>query len=378
MSEDKSSSPLDVAVIGLGATGQAVFEALHAVAAARIVAVSDRDAHRAEEMGRRAGAAWYTDNRSLLAEARPQAVFVSVPPRQAVEVIGACAKRGIHVWKDIPLARSLDEGAAMVKRMEKASLVFSVGTRWRFEPGYASCGEIKDLLGRIFLCRAHYLFNWGAPLGWRTDRATAGGGAQLELAYHPIDLMTWTLGLPEEVFGVNAVAERMGADDDPHPQHDTDDTAAAILRYKQGLMATVVTTRRSGPVSEEFCMHGSGGSLRAGCEQYQLLGPEGNLVRSGPGGSYSPGVAIRRQVEAFVEAASTRANLYPCSARENLLNLAVIEALYLSDRTGHPESPQRLLANNKLSEADCLTHRQQPLWPGPAPSQSPSETACDE
>ncbi len=344
------------------------------------MAVADRDAQLAEDLGRRVSASWYTDNRSCLAEGRPEAVFMSVPPHQAAELIAACAKRKIHVWKDIPLARNLGEAAAMVRTMEKSKLIFAVGTRWRFEPGYARCGQLKDQLGRVFLCRGHYLFNWGAPLGWRSDRATAGGGVQLELAYHPIDLLTWTLGLPEDVFGVNAIAEHSEIDQEeqPRPPHDTDDTAAAILRYREGSMATVVTTRCSGPVSEEFCIHGRLGSLRATSEEYRLCGPEGNIIETGPGSSYSPSQAMVAQVEAFVEAASQQANLYPCSARENLLNLAVIEALYLSHRTGHPESPARLLANNKLSEAQCLLHRQHPLWPGVNPAMKPDSDRCPE
>jgi hypothetical protein len=48
---------------------------------------------------------------------------------------------------------------------------------------------------------------------------------------------------------------------------------------------------------------------------------------------------------------------YECSARENLLNLATIEAIYLSARTSQPEHPARLLHNNGLVPEQCLIHR---------------------
>ena len=49
--------------------------------------------------------------------------------------------------------------------------------------------------------------------------------------------------------------------------------------------------------------------------------------------------------------------MYECSARENLLTQAAIEAIYLSGRTCQPESPNRLLHTAGLSEEDCLNLR---------------------
>ena len=48
------------------------------------------------------------------------------------------------------------------------------------------------------------------------------------------------------------------------------------------------------------------------------------------------------------------ARTYPCSGWENLLTMSVMEAIYLSDRTGQPESPARLLETHNLSLEDCM------------------------
>ncbi len=48
---------------------------------------------------------------------------------------------------------------------------------------------------------------------------------------------------------------------------------------------------------------------------------------------------------------------YESSAREHLLTMAVVEAAYLSDRTGQPEHPHRLLNTLDFTTADCLTDR---------------------
>lgn len=351
-----SSEPLPVAVIGVGGVGSMTLRALSGIDRVEVVGVSDRDPAAVEPWARETGVPGYTDNRSLIAETRPAAVFLAVPPHAVPPLVGACAERGIHVWTEAPPARNLDEAVAMVRRMDEAGLKLAVGTQRRFAATYRRAFELRHRLGQIFLGRAHYLFNWGPRLGWRGDAASAGGGALIELGYHPVDLMLWLRGLPEQVYGLSALGNRPAEhapDGGALPVYDTDDTAAAILRYADGAMATVVTTRSSGPVSEELCLHGRRGSLRADGGHCLLRDPDGNLLDSAEDDS-APVETFRRQARAFVSAVASGATRYEASGRENLLNLAVVEAIYLSDRTSQPETPLRLLRNHGLSVEGCL------------------------
>jgi predicted dehydrogenase len=356
MANSKLGESLPVAVIGVGGFGRWTAQALQASGIARVVGVSDRDPGVAEAMGRELGVAGYSDNRRLLAETHPRAAYLAVPPPAAPELIATCAERGIHVWKEMPLARDLAEAVAIVTRMERAGLKLAVGTQRRFSPGYCRARELSGRLGRVFLGRAHYLFNWGPRLSWRGDRASSGGGALLELGYHPIDLLIWLLGFPEEVYGLHVGDYRLdasGPGEEPEPPHDTDDTAAAILRYADGCMASVVTTRRSGPVSEELSLHGLGGSLTANGESCLLRDPDGSVLDEDVEQA-GPQTVFLRQAEAFATAVLNDSPLCDCSGRENLLTQAVIEAIYLSDQTCQPESPSRLLATHGLSPEKCL------------------------
>lgn len=352
------AGPLSVAVIGVGGFGGFTLQGLLASDRVKVVGVADKNASAAEKAGRAAGVPSYSDNRSLLAETKPQAVYLAVPPPACAELIAACAERGIHVWKEPPLARDLDEGLAIVQQMEKAGLKLAVGTQRRFAPGYRKAWDLRGELGRVFLARSHYLFNWGPELRWRGDKATAGGGALLELGYHPIDLMVWLLGLPDEVYGSTARSNMGGGGQSVDRQlavYDTEDTAAAILRYSVGSMATVVTTRSSGPVSEELSLHGRSGSITANSEWCMLRDPDGKVLDSVKS-DIGPADLFRLQAEAFAQAIADGGS-YECSGRENLLNLAVIEGIYLSDRTCQPENPLRLLTSRGLSLEECLQHR---------------------
>jgi len=359
--------PLPAAVIGLGVFGRLVLQGLHQSSLMRVVGVSDRDPGAAEQAAGEVGVPAYTDDRSLLVETQPKAVYMAIPPMTAVELLGFCAKQGVHVWKRPPLGRDLAEGVAMVRCMEAAGLKLAVGTQRRFARTYRRAWELRGRLEKVFLARSHYLFNWGVRLGWRGDKASAGGGALLELAYHSVDLLIWLLGLPEEVYGLAAADNRPQAsgDDGPRAIYDTDDTAAAILRYASGRMASVVTTRSSGPVSEALCLHGRGGSLIADSESCLLRDPDGNVLDHVTDEA-PPAELFRRQTEAFGRAVLSGASRYECSGLENLLNMATIEAIYLSSRTSHPESPSRLLRTVGLTAAECLR-----LCPDPAAGPPP-------
>lgn len=350
---------LPVAVIGVGGFGRHMLAALKQSDLVKVVGISDNSGGLANQVGKEFSVPAFTDSRALLAQAKPEAVYLAVPPAACGEILGLCTQRGIHVWKELPLARNLDEGVAFVRRAEQAGIKLAVGTQRRFATGYRRAMELRSRLGQIFLGRAHYLFNWGPNLQWRGDKSSAGGGALIELGYHPIDLLVGMLGLPDEVYGLSTCGKRaplLAPEDKLYPIYDTDDTAAAILRYNSGLMATIVTTRCSGPVSEELSLHGSGGSIIAKSESCLLRDPDGNVLDH-VNDEVSPLNIFGRQAEAFAQAVINNDKHYACSARENLLNMAVIDAIYLSDRTAVPESPLNRLKTHDMTVEECLVHR---------------------
>ena len=183
------------------------------------------------------------------------------------------------------------------------------------------------------------------------DEIVALGFGALELGYHMIDLLVWFFGLPEEAYGLTAVASSEGAKG--VPEHDTDDTACAILNFAGGRMACLAASRSCDPVSEELALHGRGGSLTAGPEACVLRNPDGVVIEQIEH-THLPAEALAMQLEAFAAAVGSGAARYACSAWENLLTHAVIDAVYLASRTGQPESPARLLHAHKLRAEDCL------------------------
>ncbi|MHC4984830.1 MAG: Gfo/Idh/MocA family protein [Planctomycetota bacterium] len=338
-----SGNKLTFGVVGLEGTGRRALAAMRHCDEVEVVAVADRDADLVAEAA--ADAPGFTDHRSLLAEIRPQAVYVALPPPAAAELIADCAQRGIHVIKAPPLARTLAEAIPLVEQMDASHLTFTVATHRRFMRSYRRAIEQIARLGPIFLAQAQYVFNWGPVVGWRADAVISGGGALLELGYDFVDLLTAMLGIPESVFGLNAMSARPNLVDRngrPMPPCTTDDTAAAVLRFADGPMASLVTSRVSGPMDEQLSLHGQDGSLTANPQHCIRRDPDGGL-QDQVDDLDDATACLRDMITAFARAIADETIAAPCSARENLLNMAVMDALYLSEKTAAAESPTALL-----------------------------------
>jgi predicted dehydrogenase len=352
-----SGSPVRAAVIGMGTRGHRVLAGLARCADIEVVAVTDRDATRAEQSAAPLGVPGFTDTRSMFSQAKPEAVFIATPPMANPDLVATCAQRGVHVWKLAPLARDLREAGAMTRQMLQADLTFMVGTYRRFMEPYHRAAHLRPQIGTLQLARAEYLFNWGPLSPWRSDRGAAGGGALLELGYHFVDLLRWTMGFPDDVFSISAVSShnaKPAINDRPGQiPSDTDDTAAAVMRFPGGAMASLVASRIHGPVTESLNLHGLEGSLLATAKQLILRDSDGGLREEFtllPG----PVDGLKQQLRAFAHAIRTDSpHACPCSAQENLLNMAILEAMYLSQKTGQAENPGEVLKMAGFTTGEC-------------------------
>ena len=101
-----------------------------------IVAVADADeAGRAKALARLRCGKGYADYRQMLDEAKPD--VVSVCQRhldQHLDMVLACAERGIHIYMEKPMCRTLAEADAMVAACEKRNVKLALGFQTRYAP----------------------------------------------------------------------------------------------------------------------------------------------------------------------------------------------------------------------------------------------------
>jgi predicted dehydrogenase len=247
------------ALVGCGKVGHIHAAALKSLGEAVFVAVCDASADRAQTFAARYGARAFTDITAMLREARPGAVLIATPhPLHAGPAILA-AQGGAHVLVEKPLAASLADCDAMIGAAHKAGVRLGVISQRRlYEPvrrmkSAIDAGKIgRPALG-VFI-----MYSWRDPAyytsdPWRGKWDTEGGGVLVNQSPHQLDLLQWFMGPIEEISGCWANIN--------HPSVEVDDTAVAILRFKNGGLGSIITSLAQKPgIYTKVHIHGSNGA----------------------------------------------------------------------------------------------------------------------
>ncbi|WP_433627455.1 Gfo/Idh/MocA family protein [Halomicrococcus sp. NG-SE-24] len=169
-------------------------------------------------------AAAYTDTVTACEESDADAVDVCTPTHTHADIVDAAADHGLAIFCEKPLARSLDEAAAIRDTVREAGVQIMVGHVLRYFPQYAAAKREVDagVVGRPGVARARRLSpfpQWGSA-NWFAD-PDKSGGVFLDLAIHDLDYLRWVWGDVDRVF-----ARRTG---DGARQHGT-----VTLRFANG------------------------------------------------------------------------------------------------------------------------------------------------
>ena len=221
-----------VAVVGAGWIAQDHLALLRG--RVPVVAVCDVDRKRAALAAESTGAAVYTDVEELLERERPEAVFVCTPPLAHRGPAVAALERGVHVYLEKPIARTVEDARAIVAAAEAGEAVCAVGYQW----------HALDLLDDVWreLDGQRVALLAGRSLGptqarpWFLDRAQ-GGGNVLERASHHIDLQRAIAG---EVAAVQAWASDVLLAQGEGERGDIEDAVALLLHFASGAVGTIV------------------------------------------------------------------------------------------------------------------------------------------
>jgi predicted dehydrogenase len=313
-----------VAMVGAG-----WIAADHAAALAKrddveLVAVCDLDRSRAERLAPRAYERW----EDMLDEQHPDAVWVCTPPLAHREPAVAALERGIHVYLEKPVARTLEDAAAIVAAAEASDAVCAVGYQWH-------ATEVLDDL-RAALDGQQISLLVGRSIGptgsrpWFLDREQ-GGGNILERGSHQIDLVRTVAG---EVDRVQAAASAVLLGQTEGDRGDIDDAATLLLHLSGGGIATIVVawTRQGLPGLYTLDVVASDATLAL------TLDPEFSLRGTSDGGKVEARSAqhpFERSVSRFIDAArSGDASRVFCTPADAARTLAVARACEEALATG--------------------------------------------
>jgi predicted dehydrogenase len=172
----------------------------------------------------------------MLERTKPEAVVVFTDTFDHKEVVEVCAKRGIHVMMEKPLAVSIEHAHAMAKaaRAAKIHVLVNYETTW-YRSNAAAWAFVKEqkAIGEIRKVVIHDGHKGPKEIGvppeflrWLTDPARNGAGALFDFGCYGADLMTWLMDGQRPV-SVTAVTQRLK----PEIYQRVDDEATIVLEY---------------------------------------------------------------------------------------------------------------------------------------------------
>ena len=246
-------------LIGCGKVGQTHAQALSTLPESKLVAVCDASPVRAAAFGERYHVPGYTDVGEMIAAQKVQAVVVCTPhPVHAAPAIQA-AQAGAHVLIEKPMAASLKDCDAMLAAAQAAGIKLGIISQRRL---YSPVQRVKNAIdegkiGRPALGMVTML-GWRDAAYYKSDawRGTwqgEGGGVLVNQSPHQLDLLQWFMGPIDELFGYWGNLN--------HPYIEVEDTAVAVIRFKNGGLGSIVVSNSQKPgLYGKVHVHGANGS----------------------------------------------------------------------------------------------------------------------
>jgi UDP-N-acetyl-2-amino-2-deoxyglucuronate dehydrogenase len=246
-------------LVGYGKVAHTHAEALQALPESELVAVCGRSLGRAQAFARQYGIEPYTDLRAMIAGENVEAIIVCTPHPAHADPVTIAAEAGVHALVEKPLASSLKDCDAMIAAAKSGGVKLGmISQRRLYEPVQRvktaiDAGKIgAPILGTVVMLgwrdEAYYRSD-----PWRGKWDAEGGGVLVNQAPHQLDLLQWFMGPIDELFGY--------WDNLNHPYIEVEDTAVAVLRFKNGGIGSILVSNSQKPgIYGKVHVHGANGA----------------------------------------------------------------------------------------------------------------------
>jgi UDP-N-acetyl-2-amino-2-deoxyglucuronate dehydrogenase len=219
----------------------------HHIKGASLVAVCDPQRARADAIASKFGVPALYDMVDFLARKDIDVVAVLTPSGMHPEHVIAAAMAGKHVVVEKPMALRLQDADAMIRACDEAGVKLFIVKQNRFNMPVVKAREALEAgrFGRLILgtvrvrwCRDQAYYDHDAWRGtWAYD-----GGVLTNQASHHVDMLEWFFG---DVVSVHARAATALA------KIETEDTAVATLKFKNGALGIIEATTAARPTDLE-------------------------------------------------------------------------------------------------------------------------------
>jgi UDP-N-acetyl-2-amino-2-deoxyglucuronate dehydrogenase len=344
MQNDMSSDKLKTAVLGLKDGGDFLLETAARSQYFDIVAVAEKETELAENAAKQYGCLAFDDYRQFIIQNEFDCILAAAGMYSCEQHFRLAIKKKFHIFKLKPLSRNFEEASETVRLAKAEGVELSVAVPLRFAEISTQLKKTLDenIVEQLSLVTVVCEYRREHRPAWYNDPQLAGGGVLLREGYEIVDLLVQTFGVPEIVYSLmtNTASDRQ-------QRHAlTEDSAVVTMRYASDLCVNLIVTRAFGPESEIE-------NIRCvGREKVMILDRTKTRLENRAGEKlkqkrlfFDANEAMKKSLENFaLSILEPQENKLLCSGQEQLKNMAVIEAAYLSSRTLMPEQPRRILA----------------------------------
>ena len=254
-----STVKIKTAIIGCGKVSHLHANALSKAEGSEFTAVYSRNLKKAEEFASKYNVKGYDNITKMIKESGIEAVVVCTPHPFHAEAVLNAADAGAHCLVEKPLASSLQDCDAMIEVCRKNGVKLGVVTQRRFyAPVQRAKQAIEDgKIGKPVFATINML-GWRNKAyyesdAWRGKWLTEGGGVLVNQAPHQLDIFLWFMGEIDEVFGSWRNLN--------HPFIEVEDTALAIVRFKNGGIGNIIVSNSQKPgIYGKVHVHGKNGA----------------------------------------------------------------------------------------------------------------------
>ncbi len=331
--------PLRAAVIGAGFIGTDHAAAYAADPDVELVAVVDPDLDRATAAAAGHGARPYSTVAEMIGDAAPDVVSVCVPTALHLPVVREVAAAGLHVLLEKPMAASVADCDSIDATCRAAGVTLMLGFTHRFHRELIEARELiaSGAIGRPTIVQDVFAFGEHRPWpAWYYDRELSGGGELMHDAVHLVDRLAWLIDSPiVEVYGRTTTAARGVTG--------VEDGGVAVLTFANGTIGSLFVYQATYPLRSdaasvpmpgrlELEIHGERGSIRYRTWHELIVDLAGAPSRTVTDGARDE---MTREIAEFV--AAVREKRAPSvGAADGRRGIAVVQAIYASERVGHP------------------------------------------
>jgi glucose-fructose oxidoreductase len=235
----KEEAPLRVALAGLvHGHASGFFDEFQKRTDLQVVGIAEADGQLVEHFEKKYGLApglFYSDLEEMLKKSKPQAVLAFTNTYDHRRVVEICARYGVPVMMEKPLAVSLEDARAIEKAAHagKIQVLVNYETTW-YRSNQAAYDLVhEEAIGEIRKIVVHDGHKGPKEIGvepwflaWLTDPKLDGGGALFDFGCYGADLATWLMD-GRRPDSVTAVTQQIKPEVYPR----VDDEATIILAY---------------------------------------------------------------------------------------------------------------------------------------------------